>query len=48
MSLTLSLITLVALPMAGRIIPAGWGPPVVCTENLNPDIVVMKPAKDRV
>ena len=22
--------------------------PVVCTENLNPNIVVMKPAKDRV
>jgi hypothetical protein len=22
--------------------------PPVCTENLNPDIVVMKPAKDRV
>jgi hypothetical protein len=21
--------------------------PLVCTENLNPDIVVMKPAKDR-
>jgi len=24
------------------------GGAVVCTENLNPDVVVMKPAKDRV
>jgi hypothetical protein len=28
--------------------PDIMGVAAVCTENLNPDIVVMKPAKDRV
>ncbi len=31
---------------AGAILP--WSDWAVCTENLNPDVVVMKSAKDRV
>ena len=34
-------------PDQNSVAVSGLGPPV-CTENLNPDVVVMKSAKDRV